>query len=443
MAEHVVVDGSNIATEGRSAPSLRQLNDAVDAYRAEQPKALITVVVDATFGHRIDKSEVKAFDAAVNANELVAPPAGAVGRGDAFVLGIADKVKAIVLSNDSYQEFHGQYGWLFDDGRLIGGKPVPHIGWVFVPRVPVRGPLSRRSVSDAKRGKRTSSEDGSVRVGSPEASKPMPKPKAPPPGKAPAAAAPAAPAAAKPSARGAVNELMPFLAFVEHHPVGTVVNAVVDHYSSHGAYVLIGDVIGYLPLRSMSSPPPRSGREFVKLGETITLVVETFIAAKRSIDLATPEMATAKLVDASAKQAASTKKAATKKRATSKAAAQTNAAQTRASAKGVSGPVDGSQLSPSPSSTRRKATAAQARTGADRTANGTAVTADESTSEPKTSRTTSASTRKKAAAKSSPAKAASPKAAPPKAAPKAAAAKAATPRKRSSTRKAAVAAEKG
>ncbi|MEO5901575.1 MAG: Hsp70 family protein, partial [Ilumatobacteraceae bacterium] len=131
MPHHVVVDGSNLATEGRSMPSLQQLDEAVRAYMEVDPEALITVVVDATFGHRIDPRETEVFDAAVANTEIVAPPAGAVGRGDAFVLSIANKVGAMILSNDSYQEFHGEYPWLFDEGRLIGGKPVPHIGWVF------------------------------------------------------------------------------------------------------------------------------------------------------------------------------------------------------------------------------------------------------------------------------------------------------------------------
>ncbi|MEP6298602.1 MAG: Hsp70 family protein, partial [Ilumatobacter sp.] len=129
---HVVVDGSNIATEGRSMPSLAQLSEAVSSFMDEYPDTAITVVVDATFGHRIDKKEVPEFEAGISNNELVAPPAGAVGRGDAFVLGIAHKVGASILSNDSFQEFHGEYTWLFDEGRLIGGKPVPHIGWVWV-----------------------------------------------------------------------------------------------------------------------------------------------------------------------------------------------------------------------------------------------------------------------------------------------------------------------
>src|SRR5437762_13903376 len=149
--KHVVVDGSNIATEGRAAPSLRQLDEAVRALLAEYAFEHATVVVDATFGHRIDAKERNAYEEAVVNGELVTPPAGAIGRGDAFVLQIADRANADVFSNDSFQEFHGQYAWLFDEGRLIGGKPVPNVGWIFVLRAPVRGPASRRAVRESKR----------------------------------------------------------------------------------------------------------------------------------------------------------------------------------------------------------------------------------------------------------------------------------------------------
>src|SRR2546421_12867993 len=98
---HVVVDGSNIATEGRSMPSLAQLDEAVRAFMGEFPDAQITVVVDATFGHRIPNDEVSAFDEAVANAEIVSPPAGAFGRGDAFLLRLAAKGDAHVLSNDS------------------------------------------------------------------------------------------------------------------------------------------------------------------------------------------------------------------------------------------------------------------------------------------------------------------------------------------------------
>ena len=51
----------------------------------------------------------------------------------------------MVLSNDSFQEFHEEYPWLFDASRLIGGKPVKGVGWVFTPRIPVRGAKSVRA----------------------------------------------------------------------------------------------------------------------------------------------------------------------------------------------------------------------------------------------------------------------------------------------------------
>src|SRR4051812_19312780 len=170
-AKHLVVDGSNIATEGRTLPSLAQLDEAVRAYIAERPHDNYTVIVDATFEHRIDASERKLYDEALAANELIVTPAGTVGRGDRFILEVADAANATVLSNDSFQEFHGDYKWLFDTGRLVGGRPVPGVGWIFVDRTPVRGPKSRQATREAsrKRGPSTTSR---------AASGPMPVPSA-------------------------------------------------------------------------------------------------------------------------------------------------------------------------------------------------------------------------------------------------------------------------
>ena len=150
--EHLVVDGSNIATEGRTAPSLAQLSDAVIEFTRDHPYDNVVVVVDATFPNRIDESERAEFEEAVLAGELLTPPAGAVGRGDGFLLQIADRTGGTVISNDSFQEFHAEYEWLFEPGRLIGGKPVPGVGWIFSLRRPVRGIVSRKTVQKAKQG---------------------------------------------------------------------------------------------------------------------------------------------------------------------------------------------------------------------------------------------------------------------------------------------------
>jgi len=158
----VVVDGSNLATEGRTAPSLAQLEEAVEAFLEEQPGTKTIVVVDATFGHRISAGERARFKDAELAGDLVTPPAGAIGRGDAFILKIAARSNAVVLSNDSFQEFQEEHPWLFDDGRLIGGKPVRGVGWIFTTRNPVRAAPRRaggsiRATSGAKPAKAASS----------------------------------------------------------------------------------------------------------------------------------------------------------------------------------------------------------------------------------------------------------------------------------------------
>ena len=319
--ELFVVDGSNIATEGRSAPSLEQLNDAVLAFIDAHPHATVTVVVDATFGHRIAKKEVNAFDEAVANNELVTPPAGAVGRGDAFVLAIADRAKAGILSNDSFQEFHGEYDWLFDDGRLIGGKPVPHVGWVFVKRNPVRGPKSRQAIKEATGDAKSTKEQANRRVRK-RAAEPVEagETEATPATDDAAAAEPSSKEPARRGRRGRgrkqaaepigdeqqatidaakaitapkehVNELMPFLEFVEHHPVGTSCTVVVDSYSSHGAYARVDDVLVYIPLRLIDDPAPRSARSALNLGDAITTVIVGYVPDRRSIDAALPHMA--------------------------------------------------------------------------------------------------------------------------------------------------------
>jgi len=313
-ASHVVVDGSNIATEGRSTPSLSQLDEAVRAFLAERPHDTCIVVVDATFEHRIDPSEKKMYDDALSANELLTPPAGSIGRGDKFILEIADRVGATVFSNDSFQEFHGEYEWLFDEGRLVGGKPVPGVGWVFIERTPVRGPRSRMATrastrkraraasgSSVKKAQRTGPTSSGADLG------PKPMPKGPPPRKkksaptqAPATAPTAEPEAKKARRqRGAgkaqstaaepANQPLPFIEFVAEHQPGSTVEGEVVQFSSHGAYINVGNVRCYAPLKLLGKTAPRSAREVLTRGETRMFVVHAIHAARRGIDLALPE----------------------------------------------------------------------------------------------------------------------------------------------------------
>jgi len=393
---HVVVDGSNLATEGRTLPSLQQLDEAVRAFQDEFKPENVTVVVDASFPNRVDESERAAFEEAVQAGEVISPPAGVIGRGDAFLLQIADRASAVVLSNDSFQEFHGQYSWLFDQGRLVGGKPVPHVGWVFMNRSPVRGPLSRRSVSDAKKAAKTTASTTSKSAAAPATTSAKQTAKkgrtrtaaastsgssskrgatststsssrgAKP---APARAASLATASADDGARrgrrrgggggGAggggggggggmpYNEALPFIEFVSAHKIGSVVKGEVERFASHGAYVMVDGTRCYLPLKHLADPPPRSAREVLSFGKPYSFVVHAFDTPRRGVDLTMPGVVPvgtasepvhqlteeARVAPARKKKAAAKKAPARRKAAAKKAPARKKAAAKKAPAR--------------------------------------------------------------------------------------------------------------
>src|SRR5690348_5789262 len=315
----VVVDGSNIATEGSSLPSLAQLDEAVRAYQGEHPGDKVIVVVDATFGHRINQSERRAFEEAEAAGELVSPPAGAIGRGDRFLLQIANRTGATVLSNDSFQEFHGEYGWLFDEGRLIGGKPVQGVGWIFTPRTPVRGPKSRVAV---RASKRATGPVKAVKKVSPEARDAIAEATAD-------AVSPKEGGGRRRRGRGRgpaepVNEPLAFITFIADHQPGSEVEATVDSFTSHGAFVTSNGARCYVPLTGLGDPPPRSAKDVLRRGEPRTFVVQALDPPRRGIELALPEVAkvagapTEETVEAETAEPAPAKKKAAKKKAPAK-----------------------------------------------------------------------------------------------------------------------------
>jgi hypothetical protein len=283
---------------------LRQLDEAVREYLRENPDDTVTVVVDATFGHRIPAEEREMFELAEREGDIVSPPAGAIGRGDAFLLRIADKVGAVVLSNDSFQEFHGEHEWLFDKGRLIGGKPVPGVGWIFTPRTPVRGPKSRESVKEAKRKRRAEQGDDSAtsglelaagrsqgRSGARKLQKAIEvaTEEAVLPEKAARKRRRRRKSGEAPSEP--VNDPLAFISFIASYRPGDEVEGLVEEFSSHGAYVSAGGARCYLPLSAMGNPPPRSAREALRKGEARTFVVQAFDPMRRGIELAIPGFA--------------------------------------------------------------------------------------------------------------------------------------------------------
>jgi len=313
----------------------------VGAFRDENPSAEIIVVADASFEHRAAANERRRFNDAVLAGEIVTPPAGAVGRGDAFILRIADRIDGVVLSNDSFQEFQDDYPWLFEVGRLIGGKPVRGVGWVFTPRIPVRsakaaGPVKKLAVtlpSGAKPTIGTTLTPVKAAKKAPQAKKAEPKPdksvekaaKAPakaakkpaksvPADKAPARRAPAkaapkvakkvAKAAAKVAATSApepavalrrgrhpVNSESDFTLFTSSYRIGARVSGEVTAFTSHGAVIKVRlkggeEVECYAPTTSLGTPPPARARDALKRGDQKTFRLVTVDSTRRIAELA-------------------------------------------------------------------------------------------------------------------------------------------------------------
>ncbi len=335
----VVVDGSNLATEGRVTPSLHQLDEAVSAFSEEHPGAEIIVVADATFEHRAATNERSRFNDAVLAGEIVTPPAGAVGRGDAFILKIADRIDGVVLSNDSFQEFQDDYPWLFDVGRLIGGKPVRGVGWVFTPRIPVRNVKAARSVKKLAltlpSGAKPTIGTTLTPVKAPKKAAPAKKAAAKPEKvvekvgvrapakltkksakvtdaakKAPAKKTPAkvaatktakkvakleqatpAPAVALRRGRQPVNPDTDFALFKSTYRVGSRVPGEVTAFTSHGAVIKVQlkggkQVECYAPTTLLGTPAPARARDVLTRGDQRTFRLVTVDSERRIAELA-------------------------------------------------------------------------------------------------------------------------------------------------------------
>ncbi|MGW7042018.1 Hsp70 family protein [Streptomyces avermitilis] len=140
----LVVDGSNLAWIGHSPqrpgvyetddrPSFAQLVKAREALEKKYPGADIHLVVDASFRHKVSEEERAEVVAALSKGDIIQPPAGTEGKGDALVVAIADESDAVVVTNDNYAELQGRYPWLRATGRVLGATYTKDV-WIFTPR---------------------------------------------------------------------------------------------------------------------------------------------------------------------------------------------------------------------------------------------------------------------------------------------------------------------
>ncbi|MEV6401569.1 hypothetical protein AB0M58_01225 [Streptomyces bobili] len=120
---------------------------ARDALTSRYPDAVLHVVVDATFRHKVADEERAAVDSALGAGDLIQPPAGTEGKGDALVTAIAEDTGGTVVTNDNYAELQNRHPWLRDKERVLG-VTLSQGRWVFTPRtcVPPRHRIVRAEV---------------------------------------------------------------------------------------------------------------------------------------------------------------------------------------------------------------------------------------------------------------------------------------------------------
>jgi hypothetical protein len=228
---------------------------------------------------------------------------------------------AVVLSNDSFQEFQTQYKWLFNEGRLIGGKPVPTVGWVFTPRLPVRAAKSTHTtkklavalpngakpsigatltpVKVAKIVKKTPVKPVKktakpIKKAATKKSAPVKKSTAKKIAKpTKKVAKQTAPVVALRRGRQPVNPEIDFSVFRSTFRVGSRVEGEVTAFTSHGAVIKVtikgGKLIEcYAPTTSLGSPAPVRARDVLKRGDKKLFKLVTVDSERRIAELSLP-----------------------------------------------------------------------------------------------------------------------------------------------------------
>jgi uncharacterized coiled-coil DUF342 family protein len=118
-----VVDGSNLAwarTDDSGRPRLDNLTAARRALAERGYEAL--VVVDAALRHQVSQRDAAELDRLVLAQTVVQAPAAT--DGDRWILQIADHHAAAVVSNDRFEEYRADFGWI--DERRVAIVFVEH-----------------------------------------------------------------------------------------------------------------------------------------------------------------------------------------------------------------------------------------------------------------------------------------------------------------------------
>jgi hypothetical protein len=138
----IFVDASNIARSPSAPPDINRLELCRLAVLEQFPDHPVVLVADASLPRLVENqsesSQIVLLNSMMSDGRVISVPPGSPGKADKFILNMATSKSGIVISNDSYKEFQGDFPWLFDEGRLYGHTYHEVLGWEFTVRHPVR-----------------------------------------------------------------------------------------------------------------------------------------------------------------------------------------------------------------------------------------------------------------------------------------------------------------
>jgi len=107
----VVIDGANVAYEERSAGGKPKLSNLLRVRGELEERGFEAIIlVDASLKYDIDDQEQ--LEKLIQSQQVRQVPAGT--DADYFIIQFADQLDALIVTNDRYKDYAGQYPWIPD-----------------------------------------------------------------------------------------------------------------------------------------------------------------------------------------------------------------------------------------------------------------------------------------------------------------------------------------
>lgn len=147
----IIVDGSNLVGDFRHAERMYRLDSGIRALKSKYPEATVIPIVDNGFQGAIGDKDEGVWRKIRNQHGIQRTPQGVRGRGDFLIHELASQQisagqDVVIVSNDAFRDWHDEYPWITDPGRIIGHSYIKALKqWTFIERGDIVGEANRRS----------------------------------------------------------------------------------------------------------------------------------------------------------------------------------------------------------------------------------------------------------------------------------------------------------